>query len=218
MALTFPLSLAQVNDLLFIEDGMFTPARNDILSGLGNNQPLHAELISPLWQANISSGPILNDDAEALIALLEVLERPGNDFYLCNPRKLAPREDPTGSILGAATPIISSIAVNNRQISITGLPANYVLSQGDVVSFDYGPTGQKRRAFHRFTQTMTASAGGAIVNIDVFPHIRSGAVAGDALVLVKANMRAKIVPGSYGQSGAGGIHERISFKAIQKLI
>lgn len=218
MALSFPLSLQTVYDMLFIEDAVFTPARNDSTSGLGNNQPVHAELASPLWKADVSTMPLENDDSESLAALMEVLERPGNDFYLCNPRKLFPRADPDGTLLGSATPTLDSVNINNRQIAIAGLPGGYTLSRGDVFSFEYGPTGQKRRAFHRFTETMVATSGGVISAIEVYPHIRTGAVGATPITLIKAAMRAKLVPGTYKPAGYGALHQRVSFTAIQKLI
>src|SRR5690606_25977213 len=126
------------------------------------------------WQVNVTSGPINNQDSESVAALIEVLERPGNDFYVSNPRKPGPRSDPTGANLAGFSPSIAALPANNRQIQFKGLPANYVLSRGDMFSFDYGPEGAKRRALHRLVETVAADGDGDTVNIEVFPHIRSG--------------------------------------------
>ncbi|GGA65003.1 hypothetical protein [Pelagibacterium lentulum] len=218
MAITFPLSAQAFIDLLTIENATFKPSRNDQLSGLGNGQPLNTELASPLWQVDVSTGPIPNDDAEAIAALIERLEQPGNDFYVYNPRKLGPRMDRDGSILGAATPTIHTLASNNHQIRVDGLPSGYVLSRGDMLAFEYGPTGQKRRAMHRIDETVTASGAGLSPLFEVFPHIRPGAAVGDPVFLAPAAMRAKIIPGSYSITQVGALHQRLSFSAIQKLI
>lgn len=246
MALSFPLSFDDFMALIGLEEGTFTPSRNDQISGLVSGQPLHAELASPLWRFEGSTGPIPNDDAEAIAALLEVLEHPGRDFYIANPRKKWPRADPDGKIIGGAAylhtsmawdddliwndampwggpaptyqPALHTLASNNRQISVDGLPPAYVISRGDMLHFEYGPEGQKRRALHRAVETVTASADGLTPLFEVFPHIRSGALAGDPVSVVQPTMRAKIVPGSYQPEGVGAMHQRFTFSAIQKLI
>lgn len=61
MALTFPLPFADFMALIRLTDGMFTLSRNDQVSGLPN-APLNAELASPLWRFDGTTGPIPNDD------------------------------------------------------------------------------------------------------------------------------------------------------------
>ena len=218
MALSFPLSLAAFADRLMIETATFSLSRNDQVSGLGNGQPLNAELASPLWRVDVTTYAHKNDDAEALAALIEVLGHPGRDFYIYNPRKASPREDPGGSILGGATPSIQSIATNNRQVRIQGLTGGYVLSAGDMSAFEYGPSGQKRRAVHRLLETVTANGSGLTPLVEVYPHIRTGAAEGDPVTLIKPALRAKLIPGTFRQTQVGPLHQRLSFSAIQKLI
>lgn len=218
MALSFPLAFDDFMARFGLEEGTFTLSRNDQVSGLGNGQPLNAELASPLWRFEGATIQIPDDDAEAIAALFEVLEHPGRDFFIANPRKKGPRVDPDGAILGSATPTIHTLASNHREIRVTGLPGGYVLSRGDMIAFDYGPAGQKRRALHRIVSTVTASSGGLTPLMEVFPHIRAGALVGDAVSLAPATMRAKLIPGSYSPSGVGGMYQRFTFSAIQKLI
>lgn len=217
MAFTYPLSLEKFWELLFLEDVVFKPQRNDETTGMGSLDPLHAQLGSPLYRADCSTGPINNDDAEALAGIIEMLEHPGRDFYICNPRKLAPRSDPTGAILGANVITISAIGSNNNQLSLQGFPNGYILSPGDMVAFDYGPVGQKRRAMHRINELGTASAG-SIGLLECFPHIRAGVTVGTVVTLIRPAMRAKLISGSYRPQGAGGEHQRFSFSALQKLV
>lgn len=217
MAFSFPLSPPEFADLFSVEEAIFTPLRNDHTSGLGSGQPLNAELASPLWQGDVTTGWIPNDDAEALAALFEILCQPGKDFYIHNPRKLGPRQDKDGSILGAASPTLHTIAANNHQVRVTGLPSGYVLSRGDMFAFDYGPMQQRRRAFHRFAETVSATSGGLTPLAEVTPHIRPGAVAGAAVTLIRPAMRARLVPGSYRPIQAGSLHMRFSFSVTQKL-
>lgn len=217
MAFQYPLSLEKFWELLFLEDVVFKPQRNDETTGMGSLDPLHAQLGSPLYRADCSTGPINNDDAEALAGIIEMLEHPGRDFYICNPRKLAPRSDPTGAILGNSVITISGIGVNNNQLSMQGFPDDYILSPGDMVSWDYGPVNQKRRAMHRINE-LGISDNGQILFVECFPHIRAGTEVGNVVTLIRPAMRAKLISGSYRPQGAGGEHQRFSFSALQKLV
>lgn len=218
MALTFPIAYDDFVGMIGLSDGIFKPARNDQVSGLGNNQPLNAELASPLWMFEGVTIPFPNEDAEAIAAIFELLEGPGRDFYVGNPRKLGPREDRDGSILGSAEPVIASLDANNRELSIGALPAAYILSRGDMLAFDYGPSETPRRALHRIISTVTASGAGLTGLIEVYPHIRTGAAEDDPIYLAPPTMRAKLVPKSYRPQQEGALHQRFTFSAIQKLI
>lgn len=218
MALTFPVSFEDFMGLLRLEEGAFVLSRNDQMSGLGNNQPLNAELASPLWRFDGSTIPIPNDDAEGVAAIFEMLEAPGRDFYVANPRKKGPRLDKDGVILGSAEPTIHTLASNNRELRIDNLPDGYGLSRGDMIAWDYGPSGQKRRAIHRLAGDAVASLSGVTELVELTTFIRSGAAVGDPIYLAPATMRAKLIPGSYKPSAFGALYQRFSFSAIQKLI
>lgn len=217
MALTFPLPFADFMALIRLTDGMFTLSRNDEVSGLPN-APLNAELASPLWRFNGTTGPIPNDDAEAMASIFEMLEAPGRDFYVANPRKPGPRHDKDGAILGAAQPTIYALESNNRELRINNLPPGYLLSTGDMVAFDYGPVGQKRRAMHRLAGDALATSAGQTEMVELSTFIRSGAAVGDRVYLAPATMRAKLIPGTYRPTQDGELHQRFTFSAIQKLI
>lgn len=219
MALAFPLAFADFMALIGLEDGSFTLQRNDQVSGLGNGQPLNAELASPLWKFDGQTVAMKNDDAEALAAIFELLEAPGRDFYVANPRKIGPREDKDGDILGSATPSIHSVASNNREARIKGLPSGYVLSRGDMVAVSYGPSESKRRDILRIASAkVTADGDGITPLIEFSTFIRAGVAANDPVLLAPATMRAKLIPGSYRPVQVGPLHQRFVFSAIQKLI
>jgi hypothetical protein len=245
MALTFPLPFEQLMGLIEIKSAEFSLARNDEMSGLGNNQPLNAELASPLWRCDATTVPLLNDDAEAAIAIFEVLEQPGKAFYIANPRKLSPRYDPDGRILrrldmlhtskawddamtwddampwGGFFPVpsatIYSIETNNREITLAGLPEGYRVAAGDMIAFEYGPSGQKRRACHRLLSGATAGSNGRAGPVELSTFVRTGGASGDAVFLLPPAMLAKLIPGTVRKSEVDEMHQRISFSAIQKL-
>lgn len=218
MALSFPLAFADFMALIGLSDGMFSLSRNDQMSGLGNGQPLNSELASPLWRFDGTTIMFPNDDAEAIAAVFEMLASPGRDFYVANPRKKGPRMDKDGAILGSATPAIHTLALSNNEIRIDSLPEDYTLSAGDMIAWDYGPTGQKRRAIHRLAGDAVASSAGVTELVELTTYIRTGAAVGDTVYLAPATMRAKLIPGSYKPQQAGALHQRFTFSAIQKLI
>jgi len=220
MAWTFPLSLAQFYDRLKIAPGPnWQLARYDQTSVTGNSAPLAAELASPLWTLPVTLAPMPNAEADQILSIIEMLCHPGRAFYFSNPKRETPQSDPTGSILGGIAPTIQTLATNNHQLRLTGLPNGYRLTQGDMLAFDYGPAGQKRRALHRFTETMAATSAGLTPLIEVFPHIRAGALVGDSVTLIKPALLATIVAGSLDPGTADPVNTTgIKFTIHQRLI
>lgn len=221
MAWTYPLSLADFYDKLRVAIGSpnWQLMRNDQTSGLGSGQPLSTELASPLWTLPVQLVSMGNDEADQILAMLEMLCHPGRKFFFSNPKREFPAADPTGTILGASTPALHTIAANNRQVRIGGLPNGYKLSAGDMLAFDYGPSGQKRRALHRVTETVTATSAGLTPLFEIFPHVRSGAQAGDPVFLAKPAILASVMPGSFNPGTADTVNTHgISFDIIQRLI
>lgn len=129
-------------------------------------------------------------EAEAM-GLIEVLQQEGATFFVTDAVFAAPQKDPTGSILGASTVTITA-KPSNQELTLSGLPAAYVLTRGDKISFSYG-TG--RYALHRMVDTVTASGGG-VATVQVAPFIRGDPV-GSVVSLIKPKCLAIMVPGSY---------------------
>lgn len=148
--------------------------------------------------------------------LIDILRQAGRSFLVYDTRRPAPLLDPNGTILGAATPTIHTLSADPRELRITGLPASYVLSPGDYLSFTYG-TNPVRYALHRVVATTTAVAGLTPL-FEVTPAIRSGAVTGAAITLIKAHCKAVILAGSVETgSGRRTITEGIGFGYVQSL-
>lgn len=148
-------------------------------------------------------------EAEA-VGLIEVLQQEGATFFVTDAIYAAPQKDPTGSILGASTVTITA-KPSNQEMTLSGLPANYVLTRGDKISFGYG-TG--RYALHRIVDSVTASAGG-VATVQVQPFIRGNPV-GAAVTLVKPKCLAILVPGSYAPpQGRLNSQSALSFDWIQ---
>ena len=79
MAWTYPLSLADFYDKLrvAINGRNWELMRNDQTSGLGSGNPLSAELASPLWTLPVQLVSMGNDEADQILAMLEMLCHPG---------------------------------------------------------------------------------------------------------------------------------------------
>ena len=193
MALAFPLSNAAFMDLLGIAEITFDAPPQVEANATGGGEIMTADLGPMLWTGSVSLGAMTVQESATPELLLDVLGPPGRSFYAYDTRRPAPLADPTGAILGAAAPTINSLNANNRDVSLTGLPAGYVLTRGDYLAFTYSGV----RALHRIvTNTISANGAGTTAQFEVTPRLRAGASVGLAVTLVKASCKAVLVPGS----------------------
>lgn len=214
MALTFPLALADLAEQLHLASVAWNLLRFEETSILGSGEFLTAELAPPVWEADCASNEMYDADAYALLARLNALGGSLNTFLLHNTAKPAPRMDPNGTILGAANPVIATIAANRKELTISGLPANYVLSGGDFMQITYG---SGRVAFLQIVVGKTASGAGLTGLIEVTPHMRPGITEGLVVKLFKPAAKMKLVPGSLRIESAGTTMSRLRFLARQTL-
>lgn len=214
MALTFPAPVSYIADLLRVPRRTFRLDVQQELSGIGNGDVLAAELAPTRWIADIQTKPMRPADARVLQARLEALDGSINAFYLYDPWKCVPAADPGGVILGASAVTINTIGVDNKSLSLTGLPAGYMITESDQLHFDYG-SNPTRRALHRAQETVTANGLGVSPNFEVRPHFQPGATGGLAVTLIKAAAKMVLVPGSLSVQGDGG-RTVISFQAVQR--
>ena len=193
MTLSFPLALADLADLLPIAAVAWNEARQDATSALGSGEWLTHELGPPLHEAEVRTARMPHDRAEQLRARLRALGG-GAHFYLSNPTMLYPQADPGGTILGSASVVIGSINANRRGLTLSGLPAGYVITMGDYLHVDYGTP--SRRALLQAAEGATANGSGVTPEFDVRPQLRPGISSGLAVMLKKPAAKVKIVPGS----------------------
>ena len=216
MALIYPLSRANFMDILPIaEHSHFLPDSLEA-NRTGAGEQLTADLGDRLWQGKIAMGRLMRTEAGRPEVLIDLLRQAGRSFLVHDTRRPWPLLDPTGAIFGASTPTIHTLSADPRELRITGLPASYVLSPGDILGFQYGSS-PVRFAQHRVVTTTTAVAGLTPL-FEVTPHIRSGALVGAQIVLFKAACKAVILPGSV-EVGVSRrtITEGISFSYVQSL-
>ena len=215
MALAFPLSNAAFMDLLGIAEITFDAPPQVEANGTGGGEIMTADLGPMLWTGSVSLGAMTALESATPELLLDVLGPPGRSFYAYDTRRPAPLADPTGAILGAAAPTINSLNANNRDVSLTGLPAGYVLTRGDYLAF----TCSGVRALHRIvTNTVSANGAGTTGTFEVTPRLRAGASVGLAVTLVKASCKAVLVPGSVNKGRSRKtITREMAFRFSQTL-
>lgn len=217
MAYSFPLSLAQFADQLTITEVKWRLQEQQELSGLGSGEILAANLGPSQWTGEVRLAVGYHDDVAEIQALIETLDGSINPFFLYDPRKMYPRDDPGGVKLGASVPRIYMVGANNKSLALKGLPNGYVLSRGDFLSFEYG-TNPVRRAFHRISETVTAGANGITAEFEVRPHLRPAAVMDLVVTLVKPAAKVIIVPNTFDPgTGRAAVTDGMSFQVIQTL-
>ena len=173
MPLTYPLSAAQFMQLMLIADLTFDDPENVETNMTGGGEVMKATLAPQLWSGEARLGNMTDREARDPDVLLSLLRGVGRTFYCYDTRRPGPRLDRTGAILGAAAVVIASLP-NTQEMTLSGLPAGYVLSRGDWLAFDYG-TAPVRRALHRVVNaSVTASGGGVTPVFEVQPNIRLG--------------------------------------------
>lgn len=215
MALTLPLSLADFFDTLKVRSAPFLLVSQQEYSGLGTGDGIAHDLGPMLWEAPVQSAPMPLAEAQAMLARIDALDGAINAFYAYNPSKAYPAADPDGSKLGASTPTIHTIAANRKEMRVTGLPAGYVLSAGDMLAVDYGSP--SRRSLVRLVTGATASSGGLTPLFEVRPHLRAGITTTLPVMLRKPSMKCKILPGSFSTAHDLMVTGTLSFTMRQTL-
>jgi hypothetical protein len=215
-ALSFPLSRENFMNLLKVRSVTFRDFHAIEASQLADGTIIKASLGATLWSGVIQLAPARNEDAAAIESLLSILQRPGASFFVYDPRRIGPRNDPAGTTIGSASPVIASVNADNRQLALNGLPAGYVLSRGDMLSFSYlaSPT---RYALHRVVETVTANGSGSTGQFEVTPLIRTGATVGAAVTLVRPFCKAVLRPSPDYGSSVPLITDGASFEFVQTL-
>lgn len=204
-----------IMDLLEVESATFGLQRQRELSRAGSGTVYRKDLGPAFLMASIQSVPLEHATAEQVMALIESMEDQLSTFYVHNPRMRFPQSDPQGTLLGSATPVIASVNADNKRVTISGLPAGYVLTRGDWFGVDY--LSPSRRALYRVVDaTVTADGDGLTPLFEVSPNIRTGLTAGDSVLLKKPGCNMMILPGSLQDQTDGPTTSRIQFQAIEQ--
>ena len=214
MALNFPLSLSDFFDDLPVANVTFKADDNRSFTETGGGELITAARGARLWGGQIT----LDIDSHAKIAAVEakmsLLEQAGASFMIYDLRKPYPTSDPLGASISGASPRISALNVNNREVDLSGLPSGYVISPGDMIAWEYGSS-PTRYALHRVVTGGTAS-GGLLASVELTPFLRPGTAVNTPVSLIRPACKAVIDKAAYG-SGRSVITQGGSFNWRQTL-
>jgi hypothetical protein len=111
--------------------------------------------------------------------------------------------------------VIASINANRKALTLSGLPAGYVITMGDYLHVDYGTP--SRRALLQASEGATANGSGVTGEFEVRPHLRPGIATALAVTLKKPAAKVKIVPGSVRIETVTTLLSQLRFTARQTL-
>jgi hypothetical protein len=183
MALTFPLTLEAFADTLVVEAGSggFELRRFEESSGTGRGEIITRQIAPPAWAFSMALAPMRFSEAARVRSIMQALGS-SNRARFYDFTHHYPASDPTGSVLGAASVTISSIAAGGRAIALAGLPSGYQISAGDYASVGYS---SGRRALLQFAESGVANGAGLTSQLEVRPHLPAAIAAGSAVLLKK---------------------------------
>lgn len=217
MTLAYPLTLAQFWDLLPISTVAMDCAPQLEMSGTGAGQQLTRELAPALWRGTVTLGNLTPAEAADALALLDLARQSGASFLATNLLRPYPAADPDAMILGPTAPTVQSIGATRRDMRITGLPARYVLTRGDLIGISWGAS-PVRYGIHRIVVGGIADPAGLTGWIEVAPALPAGLVSASAVALSRPAFKAMLVPGSVrAGTQRRGLVEGAAFDLIQTL-
>lgn len=212
MTLANPLGLAAFQDLFRVEQVKFVPMWNQERSLAGGGDTQYADRAPALWTADITTRSLLWSDAHKVMALINSRAGGLKTVLLHNPRACYPASDPGGSIFGAATPLVGTIA-DRLHVAFTGFPNSYVMPAGAFfqVIFD-----SSRYYLGQFAEARTADGSGAIASVEIAPALPASVTTGDAVTVIKPAAKFRLTPNSAAPAQAAAANRaRISFSAEQ---
>jgi len=190
------------------------PAAAEI-SRTAGGEIIVAELGARLWSARVTLAPIGIENAAELQVKLRLLQRAGASLFVSPRIGDYPARDPNG-VIAASNVTIAGLPAGNQTLALAGLPAGYILSAGDYLSFSYG--NPALHAFHQLVSDVRADASGVVPAFEIVPQLRPGATIGALVTLVKPFFKALLVPGSLNEGALQRTRlAGITFDLIQTL-
>jgi len=184
------LSIASLADLLKTADIEFSLETNEQSSVNGAGEHHGKRRGEPLRRLKITTAPMPNADALALMAVVDAA-RSMQEEFLCYDKRLAyPSTDPDGSIFGSSTPVISAIT-DGYTISMTGFPSSYVLPGGTWLSI---LDDTSRYYLGQVVGTKTASSG-TISSLKLSVPLPDFVDVGGAVTVIKAPAKFRLEQG-----------------------
>lgn len=206
MTVSYPLTLFST---YMIRTTRFQLVYRQTFSRTGDNKSTAVDRGYPVWVGSFESVPLEIDDCIDMEAMLNSLGGM-NQLILCrDTRREYPRAYPTGSFTDAAS--ILAVDGDGIRLSLTGLPANFVLSRGDYFSMIYG----SRRYLLQAAEAITADGSGVTGLFQTSPNPPYGLAPGQTIMLKLPAARMRVEPDTIAFSDNNDGTGTVSFSAVQ---
>jgi hypothetical protein len=202
------------DQLVCIGSASFQLEYRNELSRMAGGNPRVADLGPELWLTRIQTTDLLREEFLQADAEFNKLRGSLNTFLAYPPYSWYPQKDKLGVALGSAAVQIHAVGGDNKSLRLKGLPAGYVLTKGDFLSFIHGTT---KYALHQLTTGATADGGGITPLFEVAPHLRAGVAVDLNVTLVRPHCEMMVLPKTYEPRTTRPPYSQISLQAVQVL-
>lgn len=198
-----------------IVDQRFQLVSRQEFSRTASGVTIGRDLGPALWQATYTLAPIRHEDVRRVEARLNSLNGVTRGFYAGDIRGKMPYAYPDGVFND--TGVIASVNANGRMLNLSGLPANFRITAGDYMEYDYG-VGNQLRALLQVVDDVTATGGGVATNVEFRPFIPVGTPVGGAVRFKNPRALFTLDPDGIEQSVVDSLFTQLSFSATQSFL
>lgn len=204
------LAIATLADLLKTADIEFVRDANEQVAVDGAGEHHGKRRGNPLRRLKITTAPMPNADMLAINAIIEAAANQQEEFLCYDKRLPYPSTDPTGSIFGSSTPVISAIT-DGYTISMTGFPSTYVVPGGTWLSI---LDDTSRYYLGGVVGTKTASSG-TISSLKLSVPLPDFVDVGGAVTVIKAPAKFRLETDAVYPSKVDLVNSTLVLSAIQ---
>lgn len=211
MALSSTLSVAEFYVRFRVQDSPFVQGFQQQRSATGGGETRYTDRAPALWKAEVTTQPLLNAEAEGIMAMINSRAGGLKTVLLYNSKLPYPSSDPKGLIIGATVPKLGTIT-DRLHVAFTGFPAGYVIPLGTYFGILFDTS---RYYLGQFTEARIANGSGAVGTVEIWPPL-PGSVSGTPdIAIKKPPAKFRLIPGSAHPSSEGGLLSTIKFSAEQ---
>lgn len=212
MALASMLSVADFYDQFNVQDVQFVQGFQQQRSATGGGETRYADRAPSLWKAEVTTAPMINAEAEGIMALINSRAGGLKTVLLYNYRLPYPASDPDGLIIGSTVPKLG-VVTDRLHVAFTGFPAGYVIPRGTYFSIQFDTS---RYYLGQFVEARTANpVTGAVAAAEIWPPLPASIAGTPDVTIIKPCAKFRIEPGSAYPAKEGGLHSTIKFSAEQ---
>jgi hypothetical protein len=185
-------------------------------STLASGRVLVKDMGSPLWTLRAATRTLSPNGLDLWRAKLIQLENGLRTFWgypmsRCFPQAYPNGSWPTGTGFTGLTANLLSINANRKAITLSALPAAFVLSVGDYLSITIGT----RKDLHQVMESATANGSGVTPEFEIRPQLWTDVTVTKAVAVKQPACLMAIVPGSVSSDAAMNGWGAVSFQAME---